>query len=439
MQVSVETTGSLGRRMTVSVPDEGIDQEIETRLKTLTRNAKIEGFRPGKVPLGVVKRRYGGQVRDEVVGEVLQSSFTEALIQEKLRLAGTPDIETHGYVPGKGLEYTARFEVYPEITLASLEGQKIETVTAEIGAGDLTDMLETIRKQHASWEMVEREAQDADRIVVDFTGTIAGEPFKGNEGKDVPVTLGQGRMLEGFESGLLGARAGEERSIDVTFPAQYHAQELAGKVAQFAIKVHRVETMQLPELDENFVRQMGVESGSLETLNVEVRANMQRELDQAIKARVKENVMDKLLEINRIDVPEALVASESERLAKQMMQGLVAQGARTDDLNLEPSTFAQQAARRVSLGLLLGEIVETNKLSVEATHLRETVDGIAASYAHPEEVVKWYYADKRRLADAESVVLEEQVVDWVLQQAEKDEKSISFKEIMNSERKSEEA
>ncbi len=439
MQVSVETTGSLGRRMTVSVPDESIGQEIETRLNTLTRNAKIEGFRPGKVPLSVVKRRYGGQVRDEVVGEVLQSSFTEALIQEKLRLVGTPDIETHGYAPGKGLEYTARFEVYPEITLASLEGQKIETVTAEIGATDLADMLETIRKQHASWETTEREAQDADRVVVDFTATIAGEPFKGNEGKDVPVTLGQGRMLEGFERGLLGARADEERSIDVTFPEQYHAQELAGKVAQFIIKIHRVEMMQLPELDENFSRQMGVESGSLDALNVEVQANMQRELDQTIKARVKEKVMDKLIEINSIDVPEALIVSESERLAQQMMQGLVAQGARADDLSLEPSTFVQQATRRVSLGLLLGEIVGTNKLSVEATHLRKIVEGIAASYAHPEEVIKWYYADKRRLADAESVALEEQVVDWVLQQAEKDEKNISFKEIMKSEHTSEEA
>lgn len=439
MQVSVETTGNLGRRMTVSVPDERIDQEIQVRLKDLARRAKIEGFRPGKVPMSIVKRRYGGQVRDEVVGEVLQSTFAEAITQEKLHPAGTPDIESHDYAPGKGLEYTALFEVYPEFALAPLAGAKIETVTAEITDADVDDMLETIRKQRVSWEAVEREAAEGDRVVIDFTGTLNGEAFKGNEGKQVPVVLGQGRMIEGFESGLIGAKTGEERTIDVTFPEQYHAEELAGKQVQFAISVHQVEAQKLPELDADFARSMGLEDGSMEKLRDEVRANMQRELDQAIKGRNKERVMDKLLDINKIDVPQALVKSESERLAQQMMQGLLSQGARAEDLKLDPATFAQQAARRVSLGLILGEIVKANKLTVEPARLRETVEGLAATYEHPEEVVKWYYADKRRLAEIESIALEEQVVDWVLQQAEKDEKSMSFKEIMNPERKPEEA
>lgn len=439
MQVSVESTGNLARRMTVSVPDERIDQEIAGRLQKLTRSAKVEGFRPGKVPLSVVKRRYGGQVRDEVVGEVLQSSFAEAITQEKLRLAGTPNIETHDYAPGKGLEYTARFEVYPEISLAALDGEKIETVSAEIGDADLDDMLETIRKQHVSWEAVERAAQDEDQVVIDFTGTLDGEAFPGNEGKDVPIVLGQGRMIEGFESGLQGATAGEARTLDVTFPETYHAKELAGKTVQFAVQVHRVEAKKLPELNEDFAKQMGVEDGNMDTLRSEVRANMQRELDQAIKARIKEKVMDKLLEINKIDVPDVLVESESERLAQQMMQSLASQGARPDDLKLEPSTFAQQAARRVALGLILGELIKVNKLSVQPAQLRETVEGIAATYEHPDEVVKWYYADKRRLSEIESVALEEQAVDWVLQKAVKEEKTLSFKELMNPERKPEEA
>lgn len=430
MQVSVEATGGLERRMTVTVPEEQIDQAVETRLKNLARTVKIQGFRPGKVPFSVVKQRYGGQVRSEVVSEVMQSSFMEAVGKEKLRPAGSPAIDAKPLTPGQGLEYTATFEVYPEIALAGLDGVEIKTPHCEVGEADIDQMIETIRKQHMEWDAVERAAAIDDRVTIDFSGTVDGEPFQGNQGSNVPVVLGEGRMIKGFEEGLVGAKAGDETTVDVTFPEDYRVTELAGKAAKFEITVSKVEASHLPEVDEAFAQRLGVASGKVEDLRAEVRTNMEREVEQAQKRRVKQAVMDKLMEINSLDVPQALVDQEAQTLARQMENNLAQQGARPGDLKLDPAAFESQARSRVTLGLILAELVNAQHIKAEPARVRKTIEDMAAAYEHPDQVVKWYYADKSRLSEVESIVLEEQVVDWVLGQAKVVDESLSFQQMM---------
>ncbi len=430
MQVSVEATGNLERRMKVEVPEENIAQAVEERLKRMTQSVKLKGFRPGKVPLRVVKQRYAGQVRQEVVGELVQSSFYEALGKEQLRPAGMPEIDAQPSEPGAGLEYTATFEVYPEVKPAALDGVAMEKPTAAVQDADVDEMLENIRRQHRTWEPVERAAEEGDRVVIDFTGTVEGEPFSGNEGQQVPVEIGAGRMIDGFEEGLKGATPGEERALDLQFPEGYHAEELAGKPVHFAVTVHGVEASRLPELDADFVKQLGVQDGTVEGLRAEVRGNMERELEQTLRARVKQAVMDKLLEINDIELPQVMVKTEAQHLAEQMAQNFAAQGGRREDMNLDPEMFREQAERRVALGLLIAEIVRNNEIRADADQVRAAVERIAEPYEQSDEVVKWYYGDRRRLGEVESMVLEEQVVEWVLGQATVTEKPIPFKELM---------
>ncbi|QKT02549.1 trigger factor [Ectothiorhodospiraceae bacterium 2226] len=431
MQVSVESTGGLTRRMKVSVPAERIDQEVESRLKRMTRSVRIKGFRPGKVPFGVVQRQYGPQVRQEVVGEVVQSTFYEAVVQEKLRPAGSPSIEPEesGDADG-GFGYVATFEVYPEVEPAPLEGVKIEKSVAQVADEDVERMIDNLRKQRRSFEAVERPAAEGDRVVMDYNGTIEGEDFPGNRGQDVPVELGSGRMIEGLEAGLIGAKAGETRTLDLKFPEDYHFKEVAGKPVQFEVTVKAVEESRLPEVDEAFAKGFGVEGGA-DALRAEVRGNMERELNQGLHAKAKRAVMDKLLELNAIDLPAALIDGEAGRLAQQMHQQLVAQGARPEDVKMDPSMFRDEASRRVALGLILAEIIKRQGFKADPAKVREMVDNTAASYEHPEEVVKWYYAEKGRLADLESANLEDQVVDWALEQADVVEQPTSFQEVMN--------
>ncbi len=428
MQVSVEATGGLERRMTVDVPGERISQEVDKRLQKMARTTRIKGFRPGKVPMKVIKSRYGSQVRQEVLGEVVQSSFYEAVTKENLQPAGTPQIEPKEGDEEEGFSFIATFEVMPEIDPASLEGAEIEKVTAEVTDADVDKMLETLRKQNAEWEKVDREAQDGDRVVLDFKGTIDGEVFKGGEGENVPVTLGGGRMIKGFEEGLMAAKAGEERTLDLSFPDDYGYKEVAGKPVQFQVKIHAVEEPRLPEIDDEFAKRFGVESA--DALKKEVRDNMERELEQTLRARVKQQVMDKLVELNDVEVPKALIENESRALLEQMRQNMqVPQGKQGPDLS--PSMFEEQAAKRVTLGLILAEIIKRNELKAEPDQVRAAVEKIAASYEKPEEVLGWYYGDQRRLGEIESSVLEDRVVDWVLEQAKVTEKSKGFDELMN--------
>lgn len=427
MQVSVEATNGLERRMTVEVPDERISKEVDKRLQQLARTTRIKGFRPGKVPMKVIKSRYGQQVRQEVLGEVVQSSFYEAVAKENLHPAGTPQIEPAGEQES-GFSYVATFEVMPEFEPAPLEGVEVEKPVAEVTDADVDKMLETLRKQNSDWQKVDREAKEGDRVIIDFKGFIDGEAFKGGEGENVPVTVGAGRMIAGFEEGLKGVKAEEERTLDLTFPEDYGYKEVAGKPVQFQVKVHAVEEPHLPELDDEFAKRFGVEG--VDALKQEVRDNMARELDQTLRNRVRQQVMNKLLELNEIEVPKALVDSESQALLENMRQQMhVPQGKQGPDLS--PSMFEEQATRRVTLGLILAEIIKRNELKAEPDQVRAAVEKIAASYEKPEEVINWYYGDRRRLGEVESSVLEDRVVDWALEQAKVTEKPMSFDELMN--------
>ncbi len=433
MHVSVEPADGLKRRMTVAVEEERIDEAVQGRLKDLSRTVKLKGFRKGKVPLKVVRQHYGAQVRQDVIGDVLQSSFHEAVAQEKLRPAGTPDFEPKTLEPGKGLEYVATFEVYPEIELADLSKETVIKPVVEITDEDVDAMIENIRRQNMTWEAVDRPAEEGDKVTVDFKGTVEGEPFEGGEGTDMEVVIGEGRLIAGFEDGLKGVKTGEEKTLELTFPEEYHVKELAGKPVQFAIKVRKVEAPRLPEVDAEFAKMLGVEDGDLAKMREEIRANMQRELDSKLSGKIKEEVMEVLLRSHDFPVPEALVAQEAEALARQMQDNFARQGLRAEDLKLEPGMFRDQAERRVKLGLLMAEIVKANDLKVDPERVKARVAEIAAPYEHPEEVVKWYYADPRRLGEVESLVFEEQVVDWVLEQAKVEEKPQTFNEIMNPE------
>jgi trigger factor len=430
MQVSVESTGALERRLTVTVDEDQISDAVQDRLQKLSRTVKMKGFRAGKVPMTVVRQRYGDQVRQEVLGEVLQSSFYEAVNQEQLRPAGTPAFDTKTTEPG--LEYTATFEVYPEVELQSVENTTVERPQVDIGEEDIDKMLETIRTQHKQWEEVERPAEDGDRLIMDYVGRIDGEPFEGGTGSDVTLELGQGRMIPGFEDGLKGAKAGETRTLDVTFPEDYHAEQVAGKPAQFEVTVKKVEQSVLPEVNAEFLKQFGIEGGDVAAFREEIRNNMERELADKIKTTVKQHVMDALLESHPLEIPQSLIDSEAQNLARQMAQNLMQQGIAQDQAQLDPSVFADQARRRVALGLIMAEIVKQKQFSAEPAKVREQVEQIAQAYDHPEEVIKWYYGDRNRLSEVESLVLEQQVVDWVLENAKVDDKPMKFDELMYS-------
>ena len=435
MQVSVEATGGLERRMTVNVDEERIASAVDDRLKNMTRTVKLKGFRKGKVPFKVVKQHYGQQVRDEVVGEVLQSTFYEAVSQEKLQPAGSPSFDDLKNEPGQGLAYTATFEVYPELELKPLAEQTVEKPVTEISDADIDKMIETIRKQNITWQSVEREAKEGDRVNMDFKGMIDGEPFEGGSAQGVELELGSGRMIPGFEDGLIGAKAGEDRNLQVTFPENYHAEKLAGKAAVFETHINSIEEPVLPEVDAELAKQLGVESGDLDEMRQEIRDNMQRELDTRLRAMLKEAVMDTLLEANQIDVPKSLIENEEKALLQNMLQNLASQGMQQQDLSgINPEMFHDQAVKRVSLGLIMSEIVKDNDLKVDPEMVKARIQEIAAPYEHPEEVVKWYQSDRQRLSEVESLVFEDQVVDWVLEQAKVVEKPVSFDEIMTPEK-----
>ena len=424
MQVSVETTGTLGRRMTVQVPAERIDQEVESRLKSLSRSARVAGFRPGKVPFKVIQQRYGRQVHLEVAGDVMGSTLQEALSQQNLRPAGEPKLEPRTVEQGKALEYVAEFDVYPEFEPASLAGVKIEKPVAEVSAQDIDNMLEKLRQQRATWQIAERAARQGDQVTVDFTGTIDGAEFAGGSGTGMQVEIGGKRLIAGFEEKLVGASAGDEVTMDLRFPDDYHSAEVAGKPVQFKVKVTRVSEQVLPELDDAFAKSLGVDSAA--ALRDEVAKNMGRELEQMIQSVIKDRAFDQLLASNSsLEVPAALVNEEIDRLSSETHQQI---GGSTQG-KLPRHLFEARARRRVTLGLIIGEIIKRNGIQVDPERVRRTVESLAASYENPEEVTKWYYENREALASAQSLVLEEQVVEWLLGQAQVEEKSCSFDEL----------
>ncbi|MGI9303066.1 MAG: trigger factor [Gammaproteobacteria bacterium] len=430
MQVSVESTSTLGRKMTVQIPPERIDPEIEKRLKSISGSVKLDGFRPGKVPLKVVKQRFGDQVMREVMGEVLQSSFREAVSQEKLRPAGGPDIDAKTMAAGEGLEYTATFEVYPEFTVADFAKIKVVRPVTEITDADVDKVLESLRKQRRTWEPVERPAKLEDQVVMDFSGRIGDEPFEGGAGEDFTLELGTKQLIPGFEDQLVGVKAGEERTLSLTFPDDYKPDHLAGKDASFDVKVKTVSEGHLPALDEEFARAFGVQEGGVETLKAEISGNMERELAERIEQKVKQQAMDGLYELNKFDVPEALIAREIEN-AREQLHGSM--GPSSDAPDLPDSLFEGQARKRVSLGLIINEIVKQLGLSPDADKVRQRVDTIASTYGDPARVAQYYQQDHDARGAVEAFVLEGQVVERVLQDAVVTDAEIEFDELMKAE------
>jgi len=430
MQVSVEATSGLERRMTVTVPAERIEKEVENRLKSLSRTVRLAGFRPGKVPVKVVATRYGTQVRNEVIGEVTKSSFQEAVTRENLRLAGMPQIEAKVTDPGADMEYIATFEVYDEIELAPLADLEIEKPVATITDDDVTAMVEKLRHQRAKWVAVERPAQEGDRLTIDFEGTIEGQPFEGNKGQNTPVLLGSNTFIPGFEDALVGSKTGEELTLDLVFPGDYRAAAVAGKPVQFAVKVHEIAEPELPEVDAEFMRSFEVNDGDMDTFLAEIRSSMQGELDQALNGMTKLKVLDQLYAANPVDVPAAMIESNLNDMMAQFASNLGAQGKHFPQM--DRSAFEPAARRKATLAMLLSDIARKQAFVADATRVRSRIDRLAESYDDPDEVVRWYYADRSRLEGVESMVVEDMVIDWILENAKVKEKPSSFDEVMQS-------
>lgn len=424
MQVSVENTSALERRMTVRIPAEQVDSVVKTRLQSMTRTVRLDGFRPGKVPFKVVERKFGPQVRLEALGELISSTYQEAIQQQNLRPAGDPRIEPPQSEGGETLQYVATFEVYPDFEPAAVSAIKVTRPKAEVTDADVDGMLEKLRKQRVSWESKEDVAALGDRVIIDFEGTIDGESFSGNKASNLPLELGSKTMIDTFEEQLVGAKAAEERSIEVKFPADYSFADVAGKPARFEVKISQVQAARLPELDDSFADSFGISGGGLEGLRAEVRRNMERELGQTIKNKVKRQVFDALMEQNAIDVPRALVSSEVDALARQAEQQGLQSGGR--------EAFENEASRRVALGLIIGEIIRRNQLQVDPERVRAEVENLSASYEKPEEVVQYYYSNRDALAGVQSYVMEDIVTDWVLDQAQVTEESATFDSVMQS-------
>ena len=425
MQVSVENTSALERRMTIAVPAERVETEVNKRLQQTARRAKVPGFRPGKVPMSVIRQRFEADARQEAFGDLVQASFYEAIVEQKLNPAGAPAVEPKSFEKGKDLEFVAIFEVFPEFTVAGLESINVERLSAEVADADLDNMLEVLRKQNTRFEAVERAAQNDDQVNIDFVGKVDGEVFAGGSAKGTPLVLGSGRMIPGFEEGLVGAKAGEERVVNVTFPEDYQNLDLAGKAAEFTITVNSVAAPVLPELNEEFFAQFGIKESTLEGFRTEVRKNMERELRQAIKTKVKNQVMDGLLAANPIEVPKALLENEVNRLRVQAVQQF---GGNIKPEQLPAELFTEQAKRRVVLGLIVAEVVKQFELKPDDAKVREMIEEMASAYQEPEQVIAWYYKNDQQMNEVRSVVLEEQVVDTVLQKATVTDKSVSYEE-----------
>jgi trigger factor len=424
MQVSLESVQGLERRMTVEVPAEQVEQAVEQRIQRIARSVRLDGFRPGKAPLRVVRQRFGDQARREAYGELIETSFQQAATQEKLRVVAQPRIELKD-VEGGALGYVATFEVMPEVTLSDLSGAVIRRPTASVQESDVDVMIESLRRQRTSWVEVERAAREGDTVQMSFKGTVDGEAFPGGSADHVPLTLGSGSMIPGFESGLVGMSKGEVRTLDLSFPADYRVANLAGKPASFEVTVHRVNEPRLPDLDEAFVRSFGVADGTADSLRADVRANMERELEQRLEAALKERVMNLLMERNPVDVPAALVADEAQRLRDQA-KGDLTRAGHSSALELPLSLFEEQARRRVWLGLLVGEVIRTQGLKVDGERVRRKIERLAESYEQPDDVVSWYYANHDALRPVENLVLEDQVADWVVTRLQVEDEPTTF-------------
>ncbi len=431
MQSNVEELGALERRLDVSIPQEKIETEVENRLKRLARTAKIHGFRPGKVPLKIVKQQYGPQVRQEVIGDVLKKNFSEAVREKNLKVAGYPRFEPKDIAENASqFEFSATFEVYPDVVLGALDTSRVERPSVSVTQSDVDKTLDTLRKQRMQYELAGRPAAKGDRLNIDFRGTIDGEEFAGSKAENSSLILGEGRFLKDFEEPLIDMSAGQSKKFEVTFPADYHGKEAAGRTAAFEVKLNAVEAARLPEVNAEFARSLGVEDGDIERLRTEIQTNLEREVANRIKARIKEQVMQCLLDTTSSQAPKALVEAEMERLMHDARRDLASRGVNPKDMPLPQDLFQERAQRRVSLGLILAELVKMHGLQPKPEQVRAMVEDLAQSYENPAEVVKWHYAAPDRLNEAESLALEDNVVQWVLEKVKVEDKPMTLDELM---------
>ncbi len=417
MQVSIETTSGLERRLTIVVDFSAFEDQVTTRLKATAQRVRIDGFRPGKVPLKEVRRRFGEPVRQEVAGELMQSSFFEAIQQEKISPASQPLLEVLKMDPGSDFEFTATFEVFPNVDLVDLARVSVKKPIASIAESDIDKMLNTLREQRKSWKPVTRESADGDQLTVDFKGSIAGEDFAGGSGEDVSFVLGQGQMLPEFESATIGVAAGTTIAAEVTFPETYQAEDLRGKTANFEITVKQVAEPELPEMDEEFFKSFGIDEGGLEAMRAEVGENMQRELDGAVRTQLKKQVLDELARLHQFSVPASLIAKEINNLKSQMLQQFNRHGQGQNLPELPDDMFREEAEKRVRTGLVINQIVDTKALKAEPDSVRARIEELAQSYSEPDQVVNWYYSNEEQLSQIEMAVLEDSVIDKVIEKA----------------------
>ncbi|MBL8530041.1 MAG: trigger factor [Burkholderiales bacterium] len=433
MQATLESLNGLERRLNVSLPLTEIDTEVSARLKKIARTAKLAGFRPGKVPLKIVEQQFGPQVRQEVLGDVVKKSFGDAVREQNLRVAGLPSIEPRSGGEGGGaFEYSATFEVYPEVTVTDVSSLQFKRPVHEIVEADVDRTLEILRRQRVKFDPVERPAAAEDLVTIDYRGTIDGVEFPGGSASDHGVILGQGRLLPEFESHLVGLSAGATAAFDLQFPDTYHGKDVAGKTARFEVTLQRVAAPRLPDLDAEFAKQMGIEDGDLEKLRAEVRSNVEREIKARVRKRIKDQVMQALLDANELPIPKSLVDMEAQRLTQATMQDLASRGVDVQRLPFPAEGFETQARRRVSLGLILAELVRAHDLGPRPEQVRAVVEEHAQSFEHPREVVKWYYQVPERLNEFESVVLEDNVVQWVTRTAQVEDEAVGFDELMGN-------
>jgi trigger factor len=432
MLQEVENLGALQRRLDISVPADALAKEVSLRLARLARSVKMPGFRPGKVPMKMIASSYGPQVQAEVLNDKIGEAFSAEISARQLRVAGTPTVAPKTGGDGAELTFSATFEVYPEIAVGDLGGFAIEKAVCPVGDAEVDKTIEIMRRQRAKLTEVDRTAADGDRVAVDYMGSVDGVAFDGGSATDFPFTVGQGRMLPEFEAAVRGMTRGESKTFLLTFPADYRAAELAGKTASFDLTVKKVEQVDLPPVDAAFARQLGVLDGDVAKMREEVRGNLQREVQSRLRARTKDSVMAALLGAANFELPKTLIDADCQRLGELARADMAARGVDAASMPLTPETFLPQAQRRVRLGLLVGELVRTQNLQPRQDQIRKRLEELAQSYEKPSEVIQWYLGNRQRLAEVETMVMEDNVVDWVLERAQVTETPVAFDELMGS-------
>ncbi len=431
MQVSVSSNQGLERKMTITLPAQEIEQELNKRLSKLRKTAKLPGFRPGKIPASVIDKKFGGDVLNEIAGEMINRSYLEALTEQKIEPATRPTIEPKDIARGQDIEYTATFDVFPSVERTDLSGINIEKQICEIADEDIDNTIDTIRKQRQNWTEADGAAEEGNRVTINFKGTVDGEAFEGGEANDYPVVIGEGMLLKDFETGMIGMKSGETKTIDVAFPDDYPAENLKGKTAQFEITINKTEQSELPEIDEEFVKSLGIEDGKVESFRNQVKENMQREVDNRIRMAVREDVFKALSENNEVDLPGQLVDDEADLIRKANVEQMKKQGLDESQVNINDDEVKEEAAKRVKLSMIVRQVITANEIKLDKDMLKDKLNDMAQTYEDKDAFVRWYMQDQQRMQQLESTVLEEVVVEKLLQTADVSEKQISFSELMD--------